>query len=58
MEDKEWFEVQKSNGRLLNEISDQNQGGNEKKNFTKKMEEEDEKEEEDNGVLVNGVPLH
>ena len=30
-----------------------------KKNFfTKKMEEEDEKEEEDNGVLVNGVPLH
>ena len=29
-----------------------------KKFFTKKMEEEDEKEEEDNGVLVNGVPLH
>ena len=28
-----------------------------KKFFTKKMEEEDEKEE-DNGVLVNGVPLH
>ena len=33
-------------------------GAMKKKIFTNKMEEEDENEEEDNGVLVNGVPLH
>ena len=37
MEDNEGFEVQKSNRRLINEISNQNQGGNEKKNSMKKM---------------------
>ena len=44
MEDKEWFEVQKSNGRLINEISDQNQGGNEKKILDEKNVEDGESE--------------
>ena len=39
MVEKQWTEVENKNGRLINEISDQNQGGNEKKIFTKKMAE-------------------
>ena len=31
MVEKQWTEVENKNGRLINEISDQNQGGNEKK---------------------------
>ena len=46
MEDKQCTEVQKNNGMLINEISDQNQGAMKKMFFTKKMVEKEANENE------------